>query len=299
MLLNSYNYEIHYLSGKENCPADLLSRLPISDKNELSKLEMKGTPRRAQLLHLRLRQLPITKRRLKEESQKDDIFQSITKYLTTYWPEKKNIRQDLLAFFEKREEMSIEEGILLWKGRIYIPPKLRTDLLQMLHDGHPGICAMQSLARMHIYWPNIDADIVEFTKKSVLCHHDTNVPLYPWAAPPEPWSRIHIDFAGPYEGRMFLIVIDAYTRWLEVIPVKNITSKTTVTKLREIFARFGLPRSIVSDNGPQLTSDEFEQFCREHDIKHIKVTPYHPKSNGLAERAVRTFKNRMEASDKK
>jgi hypothetical protein len=122
------------------------------------------------------------------------------------------------------------------------------------------------------------------------------MPLYPWSAPPEPWSRVHIDFAGPFEGKMWLIVIDAYSRWLEIFRMSNTTSEQTISALTEIFSRLGYPKIIVSDNGPQLRSEEFQKFCQIKGITHICTTPYHPQTNGIAERAVKTFKQRMEAS---
>jgi hypothetical protein len=95
---------------------------------------------------------------------------------------------------------------------------------------------------------------------------------------------------------MWLIVIDSYTKWLEVKKMKSTSALATCRKLREIFASLGLPRILVSDNGPQWTSDDFKQFCQSNNIQTIRSSPYHPKSNGLAERAVRTFKERMTAS---
>lgn len=121
--------------------------------------------------------------------------------------------------------------------------------------------------------------------------------MYSWGVPPEPWSRIHIDFAGPFLGCTWLLVIDAYTKWLEVFPMKSTTSSCTIKKLRGLFASYGYPKYIVTDNGPQFVAEEFKTFCRNIGITHIKTTPYHPRTNGLAERAVRTFKERMSESD--
>lgn len=301
MILNNYDYTISYHPGKDNAPADVLSRLPLKN-TELSENEKAGLPNRGHLLNLRIKQLPITKRRLKQNTMEDKTLSKVATYVTTHWPAKEDLPAEMLHFYEKREELSVEENILLWKGRLCIPEKLQREALQMLHDGHPGICAMQSMARLHIYWHNIDKDIIEFTQQCNSCQssrqNTTKVPLYPWYAPPEPWARIHIDFAGPFENKMFLIVIDAYTRWLEVIQVTSTTSQNTIHVLRDIFARMGIPKFIVSDNGPQLVSTEFESFCNNNGITHIRVTPYHPKSNGIAERAVKTFKERMNASDK-
>ena len=75
-------------------------------------------------------------------------------------------------------------------------------------------------------------------------------------------------------GKMFLVVIDAHSKWLEVIPMSTSRALTTIQTLRTIFARLGIPESIVSDNGPQFVSAEFEQFCERNGIKHIRVAPY-------------------------
>ena len=115
-------------------------------------------------------------------------------------------------------------------------------------------------------------------------------PLKPWSWPTRPWSRLHIDFAGPMDGRMFLVVVDAHSKWLDVIPMKTTNAVTTIQQLRTLFSRFGVPESIVSDNGPQFASAEFRRFCELNGIRHFLIAPYHPASNGLAERGVQTFK---------
>lgn len=85
------------------------------------------------------------------------------------------------------------------------------------------------------------------------------------------------------------------SKWLKIKTMQATTAAATVKALREIFCRFGLPRVIVSDNGPQFIASEFRDFCISNNITHIRATPYHPKTNGLAERAVRTFKERFTA----
>ena len=89
---------------------------------------------------------------------------------------------------------------------------------------------------------------------------------------------------------MLLIVIDAHSKWIEAQPMST-TAAATVEQLRGMFAQHGIPETMVSDNGPLFTSDEFAQFCHENGIYRVLVTPYHPSSNGLAERAVQTIKN--------
>ena len=87
-------------------------------------------------------------------------------------------------------------------------------------------------------------------------------------------------------NKMFMIAVDSHSKWLEVEIMPNVTSETTIEKLRDMFARYGLPERLVSDNGPQFTSSEFATFMKRNGIKHILVAPYHPRSNGQAERFV-------------
>ncbi len=122
-------------------------------------------------------------------------------------------------------------------------------------------------------------------------------PLHPWLWPAKPWQRIHIDYAGPVEGKMMLVVVDAHSKWPEVISMTSSTSQATIRALRGLFASYGLPQQLVSDNGPQFTSDEFTVFLKRNGVKHLLSSPYHPSTNGLAERFVRTLKSAMKNSD--
>nr|XP_054930374.1 uncharacterized protein K02A2.6-like [Dermacentor andersoni] len=112
----------------------------------------------------------------------------------------------------------------------------------------------------------------------------------PWPASNKPWYRLHMDFAGPISGFQVFVLVDAETKWIEAIPLKTATAETTIQVLQGIFARFGLPYCLVSDNGPQFSSATLSSFLKESQVKHIRTAPYHPQSNGLAERAVRTVK---------
>ena len=105
-----------------------------------------------------------------------------------------------------------------------------------------------------------------------------------------PWTRLHIDFAGPIEGKMLLIIVDSHSKWIEAFTMKNATSSATIRYLRQVFAQFGVPESIVSDNGTQFVTSEFKEFCQMNSIRHIQTAPYHPSSNGMAERSVQVIK---------
>ena len=156
---------------------------------------------------------------------------------------------------------------------------------------------MKSLARQFVWWPKLDSDIDNMVKSCSTCAVSGADPLptvlHPWEWPSQPWSRIHVDYAGPLYGKMYLIIIDAHSKWLEVHITSGCTTATTIDKLQLSFSTFGLPQVLVSDNGPPFSSSEFQDFMKQNRINHVKTVPYHPASNGLAERAVKTFKSAL------
>ena len=101
---------------------------------------------------------------------------------------------------------------------------------------------------------------------------------------------IYIDYAGPFHGYYFLVVVDSTTKWLEVFKTKSISAETTISLLRSCFARLGLPAVLVSDNGTSFTSATFKSYISSLGVNHVTTPVYSPSCNGAAERAVRTFK---------
>ena len=140
----------------------------------------------------------------------------------------------------------------------------------------------------------MDREIEERVRQCVECQRVQSspplAPLHSWEWPLKPWSRVHCDFAGPFLGHMFLIVIDAHSKWIEAHQMSSITSTVTIQHLRDIFAQHGLSETIVTDNGTSFVSEEFKQFLEENGISHIRSSPHHSASNGLAEKAVQIFK---------
>ena len=200
-----------------------------------------------------------------------------------------------MPFYDKRHEIYISAGCLFWGLRIVVPLKLRGTLLHSLHESHQGIVRMKSIARSYIWWPNIDSAIENLAKSCKSCAESqaapAKLPIHSWSFPERPWQRLHIDFLGPLNGLYWLVIVDAYSKWPEAIPFNSMPStKEMLAKFRDIIARFGLPEEISSDNGPQFASTEFQNFCKINGIRSKLSAPYHPATNGEAERFVRTFK---------
>lgn len=149
----------------------------------------------------------------------------------------------------------------------------------------------------------MDNDIKTFVENCRACNTFKNNPpkveQHIWEPSAAPMHRIHADFAGPFLGRFFFIVIDAFSKWPEVRIVKNLAAKTIIDECREIFARYGVPQSFVTDNGRTFTSTEFRAFLKQNGVNFKYTAPYNPATNGQAERFVQTLKNalrRMEAN---
>ena len=147
-----------------------------------------------------------------------------------------------------------------------------------------------------MWWPTINSDIEKYIKGCHNCaiHQNSAKPtIGTWPECTKPWQRIHIDFAGPFLGHTFIIIVDAYSRWPEVYAMKTVDTTDTINVLGHQFSRYGVPDYIVSDNGAQFTSHKFNAFTKHHNITHLKSAPFHPSTNGEAERFVQTFKNNM------
>ena len=153
---------------------------------------------------------------------------------------------------------------------------------------------MKAVARGLVWWPGLDKDLESKVKDCVECGITQKRPpaaqVHSWVYLSGPWKRVHIDFAQ-YGHDHYLVVIDAFSKWPEIIHMgATTTASATVVMLREIFSRNGIPRVVVSDNGPQFISEEFVKFMAENGICHKKIPPYHPATNGLAERMVQELK---------
>ena len=203
----------------------------------------------------------------------------------------------LTPYKRRFDELVAEEGILMWGYRVIIPTKLRPTILQELHEAHPGITRMKALARSYFWWPGIDNDIEAIVGSCESCQQHQNMPesapMHMWEPASKPWSRLHLDHAGPFQNKLYLIVADAYSKWVEAVPVSSTNSTVTIEKLKMIFATHGLPEIVVADNASGFKSEEFGDFLQKNNIRKLHSAPFHPATNGLAERNVQTFKNAL------
>ena len=157
------------------------------------------------------------------------------------------------------------------------------------------------MARSHGWWPKLDANLERITRACRQCSKTRNAPpaapLCPWTWPSGPWKRVHVDFATS-EGKHYLILVDAYSKWPEVAgPMRSTDAAATVSLLSNPFTRYGFPEQVVSDNGPPFQSKEYGDFLKLNGIQRVLVSPYHTVANGQAERFVQTFKKFLQVSE--
>ena len=176
---------------------------------------------------------------VRKTTRKDPILSRVLQFIMTGWPDKQN-EPETTHYFTKRHEITVEDGYLLWGIRVIIPKQLRERVLHELHTGHPGIVRMKSLARLHVWWPNLDKDITTIVQQCNDCEKSRNkpqpAPLHPRDWPKMPLQRVHIDFAGPFMGKMFLIVVYRHSKWIEVEMMSSITSEAKIETLRHVCA---------------------------------------------------------------
>ena len=150
---------------------------------------------------------------------------------------------------------------------------------------------------MIAWWPGITQEVQNFVNKCNNCQLsrpslEKTVSAWPEA---DLWERLHMDLDYAKDHGNILAIVDAGSGWIEAFPEGNRTSETVKNYLSQIFARFGIPKTLVSDNSPEFVSGDLKQWCESLGIKKRESPVYHSRANGLAERAVQTVKRALQA----
>ena len=257
LILSAYSYNIVYHPTEAHANVDTLSRLPLKSQEAPITSDEPAVFNVSQL-----ESLPVTSQQLRTATRTDPDLSKIVSYVRSGWPQ--NCSTTLHPYWSRRFELTVEGECLLCGIRVIVPKKLQKKLLEELHKDHPGIKRIKSVARSYIWWPSLDKAIEEEVKSCLSCqavkHSPAVAPVQPWTWPNQPWKRIHLDFAGPFQGSILLIAVDAHSKWPEVFVMKETTATKTIENLHVIFGRFGLPEQVVTDNSPQFVSEDFSHF---------------------------------------
>ncbi|XP_041472642.1 uncharacterized protein K02A2.6-like [Lytechinus variegatus] len=303
--LQKYNLQVTYKQGKLMYVADMLSRaaLPLKTQGEGGYYEIYtvSQQRQREFEEINPREsVNFTDKRFKqveEMTQKDEILQVLKQVVIEGWPDTVNtVPVEIREYWAYRDEITSHNGILYKANRVIIPKRLRGELLQRVHASHQGMESSLRKARETIFWPKMNHEIRDVVRQCSVCNEhqaqQAKQPLLPREVPDRPWKTLGTDLFT-LNGKDYLITVDYYSDFWEVDELQSTTSADVITCLKSQFSRHGIPKEVISDNGPQYSSDEFKCFMEEWEIHHTTSSPHHPQSNGKAESAVKIAKNIM------
>ena len=288
--LQKYDITIQFTPGKDVPVADLLSR---KNDTKLDSCNQKFPEEVEYHVHAMYSHVPVADMRLQElhtASKADAQYQLLRKTIEEGWPnDRKGCPKGIAEYWCIKEDLHIVDNLIFKGNRLVIPPNMRKYFLEKLHTAHLGIEKTKSRARQVAYWPRIDNDIEVMISHCAICqrHRFSNQkePLMSHKIPELPWECVGTDLFM-WNNEQYLIVVDYYSRFFEFEKLHTLTSQTVINKLKNIFATHGIPQTLISDNGPQFSSELFTNFAKTYAFTHKTSSPHHPKSNGLAEKAV-------------
>ena len=281
-------YDISYTPGEKLVVADALSRAPVQiDEIHQELLEV------AELVE----DLPISaarKRELQYSTLNDATCQQLKLFIQTGWPSYANCPDFIKNYFTFKDELTVVQDLIFYNNRIFIPLLERNRVLTEVHTGHLGESKCLNRARELVWWPGMTTEIRQLVKTCSTCLEHRRTPREPMMSAPfpeRPWWQVAMDLCS-VEGRgdEYLVIMDYYSRYLVAEQLSDTTSTTICRVVNKVFTLFGIPNAIVSDNGPQFTSEQFKGLLKKWDIIHRTSAPKYAQSNGEAERGVQVFK---------
>ena len=191
LMLANYDFDVVFKSTKEHYNADMVSRVPLKDNDSKYVLNAINI--------LQIDNMPISHVQMQRAVREDNVLSKIVKCISTDdWPNVDKSEKNIRSYFNKRNDLSLEDGILMFGLRVIVPEIYRKVILAELHNGHPGIIRMKGLARIHVWYPGIDVDIETTVKSCYECSKNQNRPpkaiIHPWDWPTSAFDRVHIDF---------------------------------------------------------------------------------------------------------
>ena len=295
MRMLRYHFTISHVPGKNLVVADTLSRAPESGESVQDCLEQEVEA----YVDATFSSIPATERRMEEirqHQEEDPVIRQLKVYCRTGWPS--TIPGVLKPYRYVSSELTVEKGLLMRGSRVVIPASLRVDMLGRIHSAHQGITKCRERAKHSCWWPGLSRQLEETVKSCPECLKHSPLrpePLVPSKLPHLPWQKVGTDLFE-WNKSDYLLMVDYYSRWIEVSKLKGTTTQEVIKHTSSIFARHGIPEIVVSDNGPQFSAELYATFAKDYGFEHVTSSPYYPQGNGEAERAVKTIKGLLRKS---
>ena len=229
---------------------------------------------------------------IKTAHKEDEVCAEIRRYCHEGWPALMSHTPLPRPYWESRSHLATIGDLLLYDERIVIPRCMRLETFKIIHEGHLGISKCRVRANTAVWWPGLSKEIYKMVSTCHTCAKVRPEPketLVSASVPSRPRERVGMDLFE-FNGRLYLVIVDYYSRWIEFRKLTSLTSEHTIVVMKEVFATHGIPDVIMSDNGPQFSAEAFAQFAKSYGFTHTTSSPRYPQANGEAERAVRTLK---------
>ncbi|CAC5384944.1 unnamed protein product [Mytilus coruscus] len=214
--------------------------------------------------------LLIAPKRLQGMLLQDEELQILSKVIKKGWPINKNaVDLKIQKYFQFREELTIQNGLIFKSDRVVVPNSARADLIEKAHSSHIGIQGCLRRARECLYWPNMNSDIENYIKTCETCNifnmEQQKESLHSHELCTRPWEKIACDLFE-FNQQDYLMTIDYYSDYFEIDRLNNKKGKEVIGILMKHFARYGLPDCVFSDNGPPFNSHEFRHFSNQYGL---------------------------------
>jgi transposase InsO family protein len=294
--LMRYAPTLEYIKGKDNHLADALSRAPTDRPSSVETLFVQEVEEGASVLFTGDPAILEYKEAQQLDPICQEVLQSVRKGWTAY---KTDANTAIHSYWDEKGHFTEVDGLLAYNQRVVVPGNLRLKTLEQIHQAHQGIVKCQARARRAVWWPGMSSQIKEMVQHCRTCRINSPTPVEPLNSstlPQKAWSRLGADLFE-FRKKNYLLVVDYYSRFIEVRPLDSLESLVTIDKFKSIFSIHGVPDMIISDNGKQFDSRYFREFARSYGFQHVTSSPRYPKANGEAERAVGTVKRLWNKSD--
>ena len=306
MRLQKYSMKVEYVPGPQMYISDMLSRAFVQTKVSKDMSEgivfqlqredelFQDISEVSQVQHMSLSDA--THAKIQKTTAMDPVLQAVATTVLSGWPETKDrVPVNIRHFWSFRDELTVQDGILYKGMQVVIPRVMQAEMLAKVHRSHLGAEATLRRAQDVMFWPNMASQLKDTVEACAVCNeladNQQQEPMMSHKLPTLPWAKVAQDLFTVH-GKNYVVTVDYYSDFFEVDELDDTSAESVVKATKAHFARYGIA-DMVTDNGPQYTSQVFSDFSREWEFNHVTSSPYHSRSNGKAEAAVKVAKKML------
>lgn len=287
-----YDFELIHTPGDGN-PADFLSRHPMEhDHDECDDADLyvnfvvdNSVPR------------AVTREQIAKATHNDEDMRSLRVAIRSCDRGMVKKSKNLIEFLNVFDDLTVStDGIILRRHQIVVPTSLRKTLVDIAHEGHLGIVKTKQMMRLKVWFPKLDQLVENRIANCMACQTCTPsnsknmVPMRTEPVPDRVWHTVAGDFFGPLPSGHYLLGMICKTSGYPIVEICTTTSgRAAIPLIDKVFAEFGIPSIICSDNGPPFQGKEFKAYCEYLGIKHLRSTPLWPRGNAKIERFMKSL----------